>query len=309
MKEIKITLLIVDIIIISIIISLYQTDYKSTNNATQNMADNPGIITSYVDDFYIENNVYYYSDNSYEEQIINRKKDELYKLIGLNIDNYRAYLIVIYDPSTIKLMTSQKFNTIDNSGLERILDMSKRYNAIVGINGGGFVDIHTAIDIPVGYVIKNGIKIWGDDTRIGELIGFNKDNTLTLVKSTADDAIKNGMRDAIEFGPFLIVNGKETINSKWMYDARASRVIIAQREDGIAFFLVTNGGSYGNGPRMKEIVNVLNNYGAYNAANLDGGASTQLVINNKLYTTTHNIKGMEVKNGRKVLNGWGIIKQ
>ena len=49
------------------------------------------------------------------------------------------------------------------------------------------------------------------------------------------------MRDAIQFGPFLIVNGKPSFvkgNGGW---GIAPRSAIGQRQDGIVLFLVING--------------------------------------------------------------------
>lgn len=40
--------------------------------------------------------------------------------------------------------------------------MCKRYNGLVCINGGGFVDYGMGSDIPIGYIIKDGEVIWSD---------------------------------------------------------------------------------------------------------------------------------------------------
>ncbi len=58
---------------------------------------------------------------------------------------------------------------------------------------------------------------------------------------------------------------------------------------------------------MKEVIDTLTKYGAWNAANLDGGTSTQLVIKGKLINTPKNIYGREVVGGRSVVTGWGLI--
>ena len=55
------------------------------------------------------------------------------------------------------------------------------------------------------------------------------------------------------------------------------------------------------------MVETLKLYGAYNAANLDGGTSTQLVIKNKLINTPKNVYGKVVTGGRNVVSGWGVI--
>lgn len=247
-------------------------------------------------------------DNEYDEAILTRDEgNNDYKYLKVKVGKYDAHLVAIYDPSTVRLMTCKKFNTSNSSGKESILKMTKRYDAVVGINGGRFVDYGYGSDIPVGYVIKDGKVIWSDDNDKANLIGFTNDNKLLLIKATGEEAIEKGMRDAIEFGPFLIVNG-ETIkyNSVVGGYSRAARVAIAQRRDGVVLFLVTEG-THAAGPNMTEMVETLKLYGAYNAANLDGGTSTQLVIKNKLINTPKNVYGKVVKGGRNVVSGWGVI--
>ena len=50
-----------------------------------------------------------------------------------------------------------------------------------------------------------------------------------------------GIRDAVEFGPFLIINGKSSFVRGNGGLGIAPRTAIGQRKDGIALFLVING--------------------------------------------------------------------
>ena len=116
-----------------------------------------------------------------------------------------------------------------------------------------------------------------------------------------------GIKDGIQFGPFLIVNGESIkySSSAGGYD-RAARVAIAQRKDGVILFLATEG-THGSGPTMKEVIDTLKLYGAYNAANLDGGTSAQMVVNNKLINNPRNVFGQSVSGGRRVVTGFGLM--
>ena len=52
----------------------------------------------------------------------------------------------------------------------------------------------------------------------GGFIGFTKENKFILGKMSKEQAILTGYRDAIEFGPYLIVNGKRSFvkgNGGW----------------------------------------------------------------------------------------------
>lgn len=247
-------------------------------------------------------------DNEYDKAILTRDKgNKNYKLLNIEVAGYNGYLVAIYNPAKVKLITSKSFNT--GSGAEKVKNICERLGGLVCINGGMFQDTTGwGSDIPQGYLIKDGKIIWSDHNQKANLIGFNKDNKLMLMNATGEEAIQKGMRDALEFGPFLIVNGKEieqTTTQAGGYD-RAARVAIAQRKDGVVLFLVTDG-VHTKGPTLKEVAQTLSLYGAYNAANLDGGTSSQLVIKGELINTPLTIYGKKVEGGREVVSGWGLI--
>ena len=256
-------------------------------------------------------------DNEYDEIILARDPgNEDYKVIKTTIAKKDAYLVAIYDPSKVHILTSKKFASADHySGLETVKQMTKRLNASVGINGGGFKQDSKSysIDTPTGYVIKDGKVVWSKKGK-GNLICMTNDNKLTLLKTTGEDAIKNhDVRDALEFGPFLIVDGvtQKIPESAGGY-TRSARSIIAQRRDGVILFLVTNvKNGYTDGSTLKEIVNFLEKYDVYNAANLDGGASSQLVVDGKVINKPLNIYNRIVNggNGRSLVTGWGLIDE
>ena len=261
-----------------------------------------------LDDIVIDTKPRESYDNPYDEAILTRDVgNDDYKYLKVKVGKYDAHLVAIYDPSKIHLLTCKKFNTKDSSGKESVLKMTKRIGAVLGINGGGFVDYGYGSDIPIGYVIKDGKVIWSPTSKKTDIIGFTNDNKLLLTHATGEEAVEMGMRDGIQFGPFLMVNGEKPNfkNSAGGY-SRAARVAIAQRKDGIVLFLVTEG-THAAGPNMKEVIDTLEKYGAYNAANLDGGTSTQLVIKNKLINTPKNISGKVVSGGRNVVTGWGLF--
>ena len=253
-------------------------------------------------------------DNEYDEQILTRDEGNSdYKVIPLTVaGKYKAWIVAIYDPSKVVLMHSKVFNQ-NGQGKEPVISMAKRYGASVGINAGGFVDMGRGSDIPVGYVIKDSKVIWSDSNNKGNIIGMSKDNKLMLVNATGEEAVNMGMRDGIEFGPFLIVNGKKIQYAGEAVGgySRASRVAIAQRRDGIVLFFVTKGYTHGwGGVTMGEMADFLEKYGAYNAANLDGGTSATLVVNNQVINSPVNISGEAANGGigRYVVTSWGLLK-
>lgn len=231
--------------------------------------------------------------DEFDKEILDRKEGSLYKLITINENGYDGYLVAIYDPSKIKVVTSKY---IGQRG-QYLVDMAKENNAVVAINGGGFIDENGVGNggSPAGIIIKDSQIINSSRfNRSGGLIGFTNDNKLFLGKVTAEQAINQGIRDAVEFGPFLIVNGKSSfINGNGGYGIHP-RSAIAQRQDGIVLFLVIDGRSVTSiGADMDDLVNILLRYHAYNAANLDGGNSSALVINNRLINNPINWDNLE----------------
>ena len=247
-------------------------------------------------------------DNKYDEEILTRDgKNEDYKIINIKVGISKGYLVAIYDPTKVTLIRAKNFN-VGTYG-EQVTKMCNRYNASVCINGGGFVDNGTGSDIPIGYIIDKGEIAWpstGWDTRRSNLIGFNNEGKLLLLaNSTGTEALEAGMVGGLEFGPFLIVNGKplEIVGDPW---GKSPRVAIGQRKDGVVLFLVIDGENYIDGASLSDVVDVLQKYGAYNAANLDGGHSSSLAVNGTLYNNPPAIAKRQ--GGRYVVSGFGLLK-
>lgn len=244
--------------------------------------------------------------DEYEKELLTREPgNDLYKVIDLKVGSSKAYLVAIYDPTKVQLISKEKLGT--DMG-ERTITMCQRYGGVVCINGGGFVDHGYGSGIPMGYVIEDGEIRWSDgdsNTKRGNIIGFTKEGKLLLLsQATGNEAIEKGIVDALEFGPFLIVNGKAAtvVGDAW---GKAPRVAIAQRKDGVVMFLVVDGENYINGASLGDLINTLKLYGAYNAANLDGGQSATLIVNNKLYNKPPS--AAKSTNGRYVITGFGLI--
>ncbi len=225
--------------------------------------------------------------NEYEKAVLTRDPgNDLYKVIPVSGTSYQGFLVAVYDPSRISVATTKYLGKYGES----ITTVAKRENAIIAMNAGGFYDPDWNSNgaLPHGTVISNG-KVVSDyeDARVGGgFICFTKENKLILGKMTKEEALAKGCRDAVEFGPYLIVNGKSSFikeNGGW---GIAPRTAIGQRKDGIVLMLVINGRIPSSiGADLVDLTEIMENYGAYNAANLDGGSSSELVINQKIVNT------------------------
>ena len=244
--------------------------------------------------------------SKYEEELYTRDEgNDVYKIIHLDEGKFKGYLTVIYDPSDVELAIPERLGRAGES----VNTMCKKNGGLVGINGGGFEDLDGWGNgsVPYGAIIKDGNLVWNHAGGSGTLIGFTKEHKMWITPLSPEEAIAQGMDDAVEFGPNLIVNGKVAKihgDGGW---GIAPRTVIAQRRDGIVLFLIIEGRVIGSiGATMNDVIEVLLRYGAYNAANLDGGASCTMSVNGKLYNRPS--AGGEY-GGRTVSNAWIVTNR
>ena len=255
--------------------------------------DNQIINTTYKDEF--------------DKQVLEHEKGAIYKYFKVEGYNFDAYMAVIYDPSKISVVHTKYMG----SKGQYLTDMAKENNAIVAINGGGFIDVNGESNggEPRGIIIEDGKIIQSSRNRdkAGGVIGFTNDNKLFLADVSAEEAVAAGVRDAVEFGPFLIINGTPSfIKGNGGYGIHP-RTAIGQRKDGIVLFLVVDGRRVDSmGAGMKDLTDIMVKYGAYNAANLDGGNSSVLVINNKIMNKP--IDWFNVEQTRPIATGFIVTK-
>ena len=220
--------------------------------------------------------------DEYERQILEHEEGEKYKIVKLEVDGMPAYLAAIYDPTSIKVEVT---SSLGSRG-EYVTKMAERNNALLAINGGGFMDPGGSSwgGTPTGITISNGKIItnneYGSATSNGGVIGFTEDGTLMLLKvNTAAEALRQGVTNAVSWGPFLIVNGvssKISGNGGWGMGARTA---IGQRRDGVVLFLVVDSNaSRTKGATMSDLTEIMERYGAVNASNLDGGTSSVMAL-------------------------------
>ena len=189
---------------------------------------------------------------------------------------YHGKMLVIYDPSRIMVATIDNYNH-NGAGLT-LKQLIDKYGGVGGINGGQYEDTN-GMGIggwPEGIVISEGKLRMGSKGGTYNVYGLTKDNVLVVGSMTAQKALDIGVRDAVSFGPALIVNG---VAAKYSGAGGGlnPRTAIGQREDGAVLFLVIEGRKTSSmGATMADLIKVMQDYGAVNAANLDGGMSSAM---------------------------------
>ncbi|MDI6604604.1 MAG: phosphodiester glycosidase family protein [Thermoanaerobacteraceae bacterium] len=226
--------------------------------------------------------------NSDENKInFNNNHDRTIELFDISGKRFEGKIMLIHDPTRVQVGLSSKF---PKEG-ETTSQIAKNNNAIGAINAGGFGDsgMKGIGGAPQGFVIHEGKILYteiGDPNDMVDLIGFTTNGKMLVGKYKYKNLSTLSIKEAVSFGPALIIDGEPMIKKGDGGWGIAPRTAIGQREDGTVIFLTIDGRSIKSiGATLKDVQDIMLDYGAFNAANLDGGSSTTMfykdrVINN-----------------------------
>ena len=227
-------------------------------------------------------------------------------LIPISGRTFDAQLLVIRDPSRISVATSYPWSSTERekNGLTTG-EYCDTFDALAAINAGEFITAGVNWGgRPVGVVVCGGEILFNEPAYGDVMIGFNKNHILIIKEigsMTADRfaayVTENAIVDAVSFKDIsngdtnhftkLIENGVP-VNLNGRGIGANPRSAIGQCTDGTVLFLVTDGrGTAGHlGATGQDLINIFLEYGAVNAANLDGGSSSSLYYDGEYRITS-----------------------
>lgn len=221
------------------------------------------------------------------EQTEYDKNIEVVKISGRTYD---AHLLIVHDPSTVSLATIYPWKTTGKT-LDEIVEGC---GAVAGINGGLYNSNNNSGGTPYGVVVSGGEIQLNEPQQFKGLvlIGLTEDDILQIInidgmsrKDIESLVAEQRIRDAVTFQEEasdsnnhfvqLVING-EAREMSGMGSGLNPRTAIGQRADGALLLLVTDGrGANGHlGASASDLIDIMMEYGAVNAANLDGGSSS-----------------------------------
>ena len=224
------------------------------------------------------------------------------EIVEVSGSTFFGNLMIVKDPSRVSLATIYPWRDVGVT-LDQLV---KDAGAIGGINGGLYNSSNNSGGRPYGVIVSNGeIQMNDPQSHTGlVLIGLTNENILQIIDiagmTPAD--IENlvsekGIRDAVTFQEEasdannhfvqLIING-EARELNGMGSGLNPRTAIGQRADGAILMLVTDGrGKAGHlGASASDLIGIMTEYGAVNAANLDGGSSSCMYYDNEYLMTS-----------------------
>lgn len=171
---------------------------------------------------------------------------------------------------------------------ENLLDMDKRLNARIAINGD-YYGIGNR-----GVCIRNGVayRTKADTADICVLYYDGTMKTYTAGEFDFEEAVDNGAYQAWNFGPALLDKNGNKLDEfpSSRVTPKNPRTAIGYFEPGHYCFVLVDGRSpgYSTGMTMPELSSLMRELGCNAAYNLDGGQSSTLTFNDRVINQPYN---------------------
>lgn len=224
--------------------------------------------------------------------------DDGVELVAITRGTAKGKLLIVRDPSRVILGVSSEEFDASVPGMQ-LTEIVTKYGGVAGTNAGGFNDENGRGNggVPQGLVISGGALLsTGREGELYNIVGFDAGHILHVGTMTADEALAQNITDAVSFrthdglASALIINGE--IQSKNLGGGVNPRTAIGQCADGSVLLLVLDGRSINTlGATMQDVADIMLEYGAVNAGNLDGGSSSVMVYNGEIINNCASVTG------------------
>lgn len=234
--------------------------------------------------------------------------EENVEVVNIAYGNCKGKMLIVRDSKSVILGTSGEFGR--ESGL-LLTDMVAKYDGVGGINAGGFVDNNGLGNggTPQGLVIADGKLVYGSPDARYAVVGLDGNGVLIVGNMKGSEALAKGVRWAVSFtthdgvASSLIINGQ--VQTQDLGAGVNPRTAIGQREDGTLLLLCLDGRSIDTfGATVEDVCNIMLQYGAVNAGNLDGGSSSTMVYGGEIINNCASVTGP-----RRIPTGFIVLKE
>ena len=235
------------------------------------------------------------TDSSYKDSNVN------INITTVRKNNTTVYVADVKLSDSSYLKTALAYDSFGTNVTEATSSMAGNNNAILAVNGDYYGADRS------GYVIKNGViyrNTVRSDSEYPDLAVY-KDGSFKIIyetEVTAEELLADGVVNLFAFGPSLIENGEISVDQNT--EVRQAMTKNPRTAIGIVdknhYILVVSDGrtNESKGLSLYELAEVLKEYGATTAYNLDGGGSSTMYFNGNIVnnptTNGHNISEREV---------------
>ena len=188
-------------------------------------------------------------------------------------EGFSGYMMIVLDPSRVIMGSIPESYGIRGYTVE---EMVQEFDAAAGINAGGFYDPNGQGNgsIPDSLVVVDGEIYYAGNGERNGFVGFDSNYIMHVGMPTLEEIKEKNIVTGACFGPVLISNGVPADESG-LASGVNPRTAIGQRSDGAVLMLVIDGRQViSMGATYMDLVDIMMEYGAVNACNLDGGSSS-----------------------------------
>ena len=264
---------------------------KNTTTSVENENTNNSAVTATES----SNGAKTVTDSSYKDSKVDINITTVWK------NNTTVYVADVKLSDSSYLKTALAYDSFGTNVTEATSSMATNNNAILAVNGDYYGADRS------GYVIKNGViyrNTVRSDSEYPDLAVY-KDGSFKIIyetEVTAEELLADGVVNLFAFGPSLIENGEISVDQNT--EVRQAMTKNPRTAIGIVdknhYILVVSDGrtNESEGLSLYELAEVLKEYGATTAYNLDGGGSSTMYFNGNIVnnptTNGHIISEREV---------------
>ena len=212
------------------------------------------------------------------------------EVIDIRKSTFKGKMLIVHDPSRVIVGTLNRWGGYG----WYLSEFVENYDALAGTNAGSFEDPNGGGTggIPDGLVMRDGEISYGSrNATYNGVIGFDANHVMHVGRMTGQEALDLGLVTAVSFppGPTLIKDG---VKQTGLGGGVNPRTCVGQRADGAVLILVVEGRHPDSiGATYDDLADLMEEYGAVNAGNLDGGSSSAMIYEGVQITHGSNLIG------------------
>lgn len=217
---------------------------------------------------------------------------------------FTGFMMIVKDPMRVQVAIDKDHYGYKAHYVEEYIEM---FDAVAGINGGGFVDDNgqgsgAESDSVVLFEGEFYSSYYGTKN---SFVGIDDNGVLHVDCQTSSEIAAANIQYGCAYGPILVQDGKIVDNLIDDWSGLNPRTAIGQRADGSILLLVIDGRHVVSlGAQYSDLANVMLEYGAINAGNMDGGSSTAMIFEGNRLNNKAAVLG-----ARPCPNAWIVLKE
>ncbi|MCD8143977.1 MAG: phosphodiester glycosidase family protein [Oscillospiraceae bacterium] len=251
------------------------------------LSKNSSLVADGYDSLYIDN-----SSGKLDLETVNG--DEIYVIdaennlfiVTVTGSNFQGKLAVVKNAAQVDLVKSSSLGSYG----QLLTTLASNNNAVLAMNCSGFGDTdgHGTGGYVMGSLIIDGVEYGNPQSGTWKLFGFKDDDRLYIMDYSS--SAKSSFRWAAQFFPALVINGSSVVDGTFGMGLQP-RACFGQTKNGDVLMLVVDGRQvgYSIGCTVEDCTEILLDYDAYQAMNLDGGSSALMVYKGTKITSPSSV--------------------